>query len=78
MTAERCCDRNPTFNYSALAAREALEAGFGFTHRAAHAHDLVDPGLQRGRQREVVDRRRDQQLIGGEELVDVAIQEIGE
>ena len=57
----------------AFVFREPVEAAGAFGERAAEADDLVDPGFERGGDAEIVDRRGDDELVGGEELVDVAV-----
>src|SRR3546814_4252708 len=39
-------------------------------NRPAWAHDLINPGLQCGGHAEVVERRTDDQYIGGDQLID--------
>ena len=49
---------------------QALRTGGGEPERPPAAHHLIDPRLHRRRDPEVVDRRHEHQLVGGEQLVD--------
>src|SRR4051794_29404237 len=54
----------------ALAPRETLGTGRGVTEGGAGNNDPVDPGLELGRQCEIVHRRADHDRLGGEEFVE--------
>ncbi|MNO68064.1 hypothetical protein D3C76_588840 [compost metagenome] len=54
---------------SALAAEQALRAGFGVLEGHAGTQHVVEPGLKGARDGEVVHRRGHHQYVGGEQLI---------